>query len=157
MSMPVALKAMVLAAVIGLAATPVWAAGIPEFGTKNFSPGEATPAYFSNENGTGDAEAADDGADDTTTRPVDRVAAPRYAVDAARQRRGQRWGKNAHSPSHVRTVGYGRAAAGRFAGGTRANQAGFASTQSRRAAAGAGAAGKSHFRHASVRQVPHRG
>src|SRR5271166_2694292 len=102
--MPAALKGMVFVAAIALAAVPAWAAGMPEFGTKNFDPGAATPAYFSNENGIGDAETVDDGADDTTTRSVDRVASPRYAEGADQHHHGQMVGRRTggHSSTYAR-------------------------------------------------------
>jgi hypothetical protein len=64
--MPDMLIRLVLTAAIAGAAIPAWSAGMPEFGTKNFSPGGDAPSYFSNENGvigTAGTESWDDGGD----------------------------------------------------------------------------------------------
>lgn len=64
--MPDMLIRLAFIAVIAGAAIPAWGAGMPDFGTKNFSPGEDAPSYFSNENGvmgTAAGEAWDDGED----------------------------------------------------------------------------------------------
>jgi hypothetical protein len=156
--MPAALKGMVFVAAIALAAAPAWAAGMPEFGTKNFSPGAPTPAYFSNENGIGDAETVDDAADDATTRSVDRVAAPRYVESAAHHHHDQVAGgrTGGHSPAYARAKGQGgRSTESGSARGARSNHGGFAGARTR--ATALGNAGKSRMRHASARQSPHRG
>jgi hypothetical protein len=155
--MPAALKSIVFVVAITLAA-PAWAAGMPEFGTKNFDPGAATPAYFSNENGIGDAETVDDGADDAATRSVDRVAAPRYVEGAAQHHHDQvvvgRTG--GRSAAYARAKGQGGwSAAGRSARGGQSNHGSLAGARTR--ATALGSAGKSRMRHASARQGAHRG
>jgi hypothetical protein len=156
--MPAALKGMVFVAAIALAAVPAWAAGMPEFGTKNFDPGAATPAYFSNENGIGDAETVDDGADDATMRSVERVAAPRYEEGAVRHHHDQVVGgrTGGHSAIYARAKGQGGwSGAGRSARGGRSNHGGIAGARTR--ATDLGSAGKSRMRHASAKQGAHRG
>jgi hypothetical protein len=156
--MPAAVKGMVFIAAIALAAAPAWAAGMPEFGTKNFDPGAATPAYFSNENGIGDAETVDDGADDATTRSVDRVAAPRHVGGDNRHRHDQVFvGRTGgHSATYAREKGQGGGSTeGGSARGGRSDHRGFAAARTR--ATALGSAGKSRMRHASARQSGHRG
>jgi len=156
--MPAALKGMAFIAAIALSAAPGWAAGMPEFGTKNFDPGAATPSYFSNENGIGDAATVDDGADDVTTRSVDRVAAPRHVGGSNRPRHDQvvvgRTG--GHSAANARAKGRGgwSAASGSAREG-RPNHGAFAGARTR--ATFFGSAVKSRMRHASARQTAHRG
>lgn len=153
--MPSMLKGLVFVAAIAFAAAPAWAAGMPDFGTKNFSPDLATPAYFSNENGGGDAETVYDGADDTAARPVDRVAAPHYAEGAAQHHHGEAVGRRnaGHSAAYSRL---------RERGGwssttnSAANHGSFA-VRTRTGVAGSAAGAKSHMRHASARQSAHRG
>ena len=64
--MPDMLIRLALAAAIVGTTIPAWGAGMPDLGTKNFSPGGDAPSYFSNENGvmgTAAGEAWDDGED----------------------------------------------------------------------------------------------
>jgi hypothetical protein len=68
--MPNTLTKLALAAAMSCAALPGWGAGMPDYGTKNFTPGGDAPAYFSNESGAvlgvaADEAATDDGADRT--------------------------------------------------------------------------------------------
>src|SRR5579883_3350700 len=65
--MPMRWSSLAFAAVIASITISAWGAGMPDFGSKNFVPGAATPSYFTNESGAlpGRAtEATDDGRDD---------------------------------------------------------------------------------------------
>lgn len=83
--MPLSFMRFVLAAAIAGCGLPAWAAGMPDWGTKNFSPGGDTPAYFTNETGAvvgAVAEGSDDGADtplraaQSTSQPPELAAPP---------------------------------------------------------------------------------
>jgi hypothetical protein len=78
--MPHTLIRLAFIAAVAGAAIPAWGAGMPDFGTKNFSPGGDAPSYFSNENGApGTTEMTDDGADDIPARSMRPASAPRSA------------------------------------------------------------------------------
>jgi hypothetical protein len=65
--MPMRWSSLAFAAVIASITISAWGAGMPDFGSKNFVPGAATPSYFTNESGAlpgRAAEATDDGRDD---------------------------------------------------------------------------------------------
>ena len=125
--MPDMLIRLALAAAIAGAAIPARGAGMPEVGTKNFSPGGGAPSYFTNENGvvgTAAGEAWDDGADaaisstfDTneparmTSRYHDRIEAPqsRYHRTAyARPSRHTWTPRSAHYSTAADTTGRNR-------------------------------------------------
>jgi hypothetical protein len=105
------IRLAVAAAIAGAAAIPAWGAGMPEFGTKNFSPGGDAPSYFSNENGvvgTAAGEAWDDGenaaigsASDTSEPP--RMTSRYHERGAAHQ---SRYHSTAYAPPsrHTRTA-----------------------------------------------------
>jgi hypothetical protein len=78
--MPALLTRFVFTAVLACAAIPAWCAGMPDFGSKNFSPGGDTPSYFSNENGAvgvAASETMDDGSDDASIRSIETISEPR--------------------------------------------------------------------------------
>lgn len=95
-SMPDILRKFLLAALIAGGVAPAWGAGMPEYGTKNFSPGADAPSYFTNENGV--LGVAADFATDQ------HAAAPAPAVRAESEPR-----RAAHPTGH----GHGKSAAGR--------------------------------------------
>jgi hypothetical protein len=154
--MPVALKSIVFAAALGWAAGPVWAAGMPDTGTKNFDPGVGTPAYFTNDGNANDTEAADDGAD-MPTGSVDTVAAPSDERGGSRHYGGRSGGHRSgiHSAAYTRANRYtGRTAMSRMVRTTPISEAArgphgdHAATRTR--AAATTSTGKSHLRHVSA-------
>jgi len=68
--MPVGLIRFIFVALVAGAAVPAWGAGIPDYGTKNFSPGGDSPSYFTNENGVVVGVSESDGTDDGTDTPI---------------------------------------------------------------------------------------
>jgi hypothetical protein len=168
--MPAMVKrvAFAVAVAIAIAAIPAWSTEMPDFGTKNFSPGSAAPAYFSNEKGAalGQMDATDDGSDvsaggaaQSSVEPGNRgwSGAGHYRLAARRSgsHREPHLGMSHHSP---RTASASRPRARRPAG-TRhpAHYAAVGGT-----AAGAGQtrtakAVKSNLRHASTRFSLHKG
>jgi hypothetical protein len=109
--MPGLLIRVAFTAAVAGAAIPAWSAGMPEFGTKNFSPGGDAPSYFSNENGVVNAvagEAWDDGDDGATgsvsvgTEP-DRATSRFHGRFAAHQ-------SSDHSAAYVRSSRHFRSA-----------------------------------------------
>ncbi len=79
--MPNMLIRYALAAAIAGAATPAWSAGIPDFGTKNFSPGSDAPSYFSNETGAFLGAAASESEDgNDVPGSMQAAAEPDYSV-----------------------------------------------------------------------------
>jgi hypothetical protein len=98
------LKIALLASVLVLASSPVFAVDLPDYGSKNFSPSDDTPTYFANENEAVSARTAD-----TTERDWS-------AVDAMAPTRPAGSARTAH-----RTIGHGRYApahgSGRHAAG----------------------------------------
>jgi hypothetical protein len=87
--MPDILRKFLLAALmIAWGAAPAWSAGMPEYGTKNFTPGGDAPAYFTNEGGALGV-AADFGTDQRTPAPAVRAESePRHTAHASGQRHG---------------------------------------------------------------------
>ena len=157
--MPAALKPMILVAAIAWGATPVWGAGMPEFGTKNFSPDAATPAYFSNESSAAEADPVDDGADAPARSFAS--AAPPYVDGATRRHHGRLAGDRAGAYAAAYARGHSHAGqparADRSTQGRRADHASHSAARPRTASAGTAAAGKSHARHASVRLASRKG
>jgi hypothetical protein len=103
--MPDTLRRLVFAAAIAGAAMPAWGAGMPDFGTKNFSPGGDAPSYFSNENrgvSTIAGESWDDGEDATARSEAADVGEPGHT---ARHYRG---GYAATHRAEYRSAGYAR-------------------------------------------------
>ncbi len=162
--MPRLLTRWVLAAAIASVGGPLWAAGMPDFGTKNFSPGADVPSFFSNENavfaGPAPAESMDDGGD-VSTGPIRAVAVARRSAGTAMHRHGL--------VTHARKSASGRAMHFARARNARAISIGY-STRSQRAAtmtqsAGRGPKapragakpGKSGVRHAAAKSPSHRG
>ena len=115
--MPVKLTRFVFATALAWAAVPAWGAGMPDYGTKNFSPGGATPSYFTNENsaalGIPDNESADDGAD-TAADAAPSIAEPRQFEEAVGHHRGRLASRRseAHAAAHLRASGHSSRAAG---------------------------------------------
>ena len=85
--MPKMLIRYALAAAIAGAGTPAWSAGIPDFGTKNFSPGSDAPAYFSNESGAffGAAASENEDGNDVSSSSMLATAEPDYSVSKGPQ------------------------------------------------------------------------
>lgn len=110
--MPDILRKSLLAAVIALGAAPAWGAGMPEYGTKNFTPGADAPSYFTNETGALGV-AADFGSDPRAAAPSPAVRAEsgprraattsvhRHPASAASRHGGRRVASQAHG--HGRT------------------------------------------------------
>jgi hypothetical protein len=101
-----AVTRFVSAAAIACLAIPAWSGDMPDFGTKNFSPGGETPSYFSNEYGAPAVaadEITDDGGDGAPHRSL-RASEPRHRAVA--------WGYRARftairgSGYHVRPAGH---------------------------------------------------
>lgn len=103
--MPDVLRKFLLAALVAWSA-PAWGAGMPEYGTKNFTPGADAPSYFTNETGALGV-AADFAADQ-------RAAAPAPALRAHSQ---------PHRTAHATSRAHGRTAAGRHGARSAATQA----------------------------------
>src|SRR5271170_3087879 len=115
--MPVTLTRFVFAAAVACAAVPGWGAGMPDYGTKNFSPGGATPSYFTNENsavfGAAENENTDDGAD-TPTRTSEPTAEPLQSDRTTRHHYGKLSSRNStsHAAAHSRGKGHASQLAG---------------------------------------------
>jgi hypothetical protein len=110
--MPVTLTRFVFAAAMACAAFPVWGAGLPDYGTKNFDPGGATPSYFTNENssvlGSAENENTDDGAD-VPTRSVEREAESERPAGTTGHRHGRYTGRKAEAHAATQTHKKGHA------------------------------------------------
>ena len=109
------LKTTVLAAALAFAALPALAVDLPDYGSKNFSPAEDTPAYLANESVPVAARTAD-----TTERDwsaVDAIAPARSSPGYARSGRriaGRhgRYGSARHAASHFEKAVWGHARGG---------------------------------------------
>jgi hypothetical protein len=163
--MPGMVKRFVLAAALAGAAIPAWSAGMPDYGTKNFSPGGDAPSYFSNENGSALGLAANESMDDGGDAPIRSVRAAAEPNDGAWTASRHRHGKFASS----RRSGSHRAIRWASAGGTRTVAMGRSSRSTRSAttieaatkgrALGAGSAkhARSSVGHASARASSRKG
>jgi hypothetical protein len=161
--MPVTLTRFAYVAAFLYAAAPAWGAGMPDYGSKNFSPGGATPSYFTNENsailGTAESDNTDDGADnpaDSTPsfsegRRADR--APGYEVG---HHRGKLAGRNFER--HATSVSRGRGARAGVSGRTvgRAHSTSAAASARSYRTSGARPA-KAAARHTSARSWSRKG
>lgn len=113
--MPVILMRFAFVAALVYAAAPAWGAGMPDYGSKNFSPGGATPSYFTNENsailGTAETDNTDDGADASadSTGPMPES---QRADRSPGYRGGHHHGKLADHSFEVRTTSHSRARGG---------------------------------------------
>jgi hypothetical protein len=144
------LTRLAVAAVIAGAAVPGLSAEMPDFGTKNFSPGGDTPAYFSNENGAfglAAAEATDDGGENAAMRSLPNEPSGR-AVGHARHRAGVTFERR--SPHRV--TAQARSAVYQHRAGVANTHAATARTR-----AGSAHAPGPSVRHASARYSAHRG
>jgi hypothetical protein len=163
--MPATLTRFVFAAAIACAALPVWGAGMPDYGTKNFNPGGATPSYFTNENsavlGTAENESTDDGADMPTR------SAPAAVLWRSAGPTGHHHGKLAsrrsepHAALYLRGKGHAPKPAGARSARTtsmggsvkpsRPEHATLATAKARTAGSNSTKSAKSNVRHASAR------
>lgn len=117
--MPDMLRKSLLAAVIVLGAAPAWGAGMPEYGTKNFTPGADAPSYFTNETGALGV-AADFGADpraaalspavraESGPRRAATTSAHRHATPAASRRVASQAHGHGRSVHTAAAHGHGR-------------------------------------------------
>lgn len=163
--MPSMLIRYALAMAITCAGTSAWSAGIPDFGTKNFSPGSDAPSYFSNENGAflgaAAGESTDDGSDDGI-RSTEATAEPDYSVSAGPHHHS-RIAYTGRSASRGHSLRFASARSARSMSTSRyersAHSAGGAqpATKARMARTGGAYLGKPSLRHASVKFSSHRG
>lgn len=159
-----------LAAVLCCAGLPVLAAGMPDYGSKNFAPGGGTPAFFSNETAAPTVRSDDWSAVDAAAGPARPAAAPVHTASA----RSHRHGKIAanHRGGGTRTIGKagGKTRSSRLAAAKPAKTTRSASAArtahprspagSRSTAAAAGTRTSGHAgtsRHAAARSVQHKG
>ena len=170
--MPVTITRFVFAAAIACAAPPAHGAGMPDYGTKNFSPGGAAPSYFTNENGAvsgiPEAENTDDGAD-TTDRAASAAPEPRRAEIKSAYRRGRLAGhrSEARAGAHSRIEGRASQAAepnsartasnGRFLKPRRLEHATQANAKIETARGGGTKSARSTPRHAAAKSWSRRG
>lgn len=155
--MPVTLTRFVFAGALAWAAGPAWGAGMPDYGTKNFSPGTATPSFFTNENsavlGISANESSDDGAD-APIQSAQSTFEPRQSDERVGHHRGKLVSskRQAHASAHSRVQGHAARAAG-SANARAASIGRFAKTRQSEHAA----SGKSSQRHAAARTSSRRG
>jgi hypothetical protein len=170
--MPVTLTRFVFAAAIACAALPARGAGMPDYGTKNFSPGGAAPSYFTNENGAvlgiPEAENTDDGAD-AADRAASAAPEPRRADIKSAYRRGRFAGheSEARAEAHSRVKGRTSQAAeanrartasnGRFINPRRSEHASQANARIGTARGGGTKSARSAPRHAAAKSWSRRG
>ncbi len=168
--MPATVRRFAFVAAIAYAVAPAWGAGMPDYGTKNFSPGGATPSYFTHENsailGTAENENAEDGAD---TPAGSMPASPEvlHADRAPEYRTGRHHGRlagrsfEAHAARDSRARGHAaRSAADGARGGSNGRPAGrwaHAATSARSFRSGAARPAKTATRHASARSWSRKG
>jgi|GEM_PF-2670955 hypothetical protein len=81
--------ARILALALAVTGPPAWAAGMPPYGTKNFTPAPGTPSYFTGERGL--AYPAPPAPAATLSRPPAAAGEPAFGrrAAAARSRRGR--------------------------------------------------------------------
>ncbi len=167
--MPGTLTRFVFAAAIACTALPALGAGMPDYGTKNFSPGGDTPSYFSNENravlGATENENTDDGSD-TPLRSVQSVSEPTHSDRMTTRHHGQpivgrraRSDAAAHSrgrdrPGHIASANSARTT---LAGRSTRTARGAGAAKTRAGDAGAGKSAKPGVRHASARSSSRKG
>lgn len=166
--MPATLKGFVFAAAIAWMAVPAWGAGMPDYGTKNFSPGGATPSYFTNENsaalGIPENDSLDDGAD-APLRSAELIAEPRHSDNATRRHRGgfasrksQQRGAALRVRGHApEAVGARHASLGRPGNSGQSEHASRAAARTRAVGSGAAKSGKLNPRHAAARTPSRKG
>jgi hypothetical protein len=170
--MPVTLMRFAFVAALVYAAAPAWGAGMPDYGSKNFSPGGATPSYFTNENtailGTAETD-TDDGADASADMTGSTPESQR-ADRSSRYRVGHHHGKLAGRSFEARATSHSRARGGALrsaaAEGSRTASSGRASgrwahaapaASARSARTGGTRPAKAAARHASARSWSRKG
>jgi hypothetical protein len=155
--MPVKLTGFVFATAIAWAAVPAWGAGMPDYGTKNFSPGGATPSYFTNEKsaalGIPENESADDGAD-LPTQSAQTITEPRQSDEAVGRHRGKFANRRpqAHAAAHSRVNGHTPRATGARNARTASTER-FAGTRQ----SGHSKSARTNLRHASAKTPSRKG
>jgi hypothetical protein len=156
-----------LAAAIAGAGTPAWSAGIPDFGTKNFSPGSDAPAYFSNESGAFLGAAASENEDGSDVPgSMQATAEPDYSVSTG-PRRHSRLVYSGRSGSRGTPRGYSLHLANakstrsmstsRFERPAHSASAAQPATKARAPKSGGTKLGKSSLRHAYLKDSSHNG
>ncbi len=167
--MPSMLIRYALAMAITCAGTSAWSAGIPDYGTKNFSPGSDAPSYFSNENGAflgaAASESTDDGSDDgicsTEASPETDYSVstgPRHHSRIAYTGRSGFRGASRDRSLHFASARSTRSmSTSRYERSAHSAGAAQSATKARMPRIGGGYLGKPSLRHASVRFSSHRG
>ena len=169
--MPAIIRRFAFSAALACAALPARGAGMPDYGTRNFDPGVATPSYFTNENGTvlgtPEIESADGGAE-TPARSVEAVSEAPHSYRTTGHHHAYRasYSSKSHAASiggkgHATGAGEAKvsrtASMGRSAKSSRPEHA-IHATASTRTAGGAGTRpAKSSLRHASAKSPSRKG
>lgn len=163
--MPSMLIRYALAMAITCAGTSAWSAGIPDYGTKNFSPGSDAPSYFSNENGAflgaAASESTDDGSDDGI-RSTEATAEPDYSVSAGPHHHSRliysgRSGSRGHSLHFANARSTRNLSTSRYERSAHSASATQQTTKARTPRTHGARPGNSSPRHASVKFTFHKG
>jgi hypothetical protein len=110
--MPNRLRIAVLAVALSAAGVPAYAAEIPVYGTKNFTPGGDTPAYFTHNVAAPTVRSEDWSAADQAAGPAAPAAAAEHVSQATARHHGKVAG-NHHGGSHVASKAKGKSRASR--------------------------------------------
>ena len=150
-----------LAAALCCAGLPAFAAGLPDYGSKNFVPGGGTPAFFSNETAAPTVRSDDWSAVDAVTGPERSAPAPAHAAAASSHRHGKVAANHRAGGAHAAGKSAGahasRVAAARSVKPKRTASAGH-TAHARPAASGSRTSGHAKTsRHAAARSAQHRG
>jgi hypothetical protein len=166
--MPKMLIRYALAAAIAGAGTPAWSAGIPDFGTKNFSPASDAPAYFSNESGAffGAAASENEDGNDVSSSSMLATAEPDYSVSKG-PRHHSRVAYSSRSASRGAPHGYSvtvasakstrNISANRYERAAHSVSAAQPVTKARAPKSGGTKLGRSGLHHASLKASSHNG
>lgn len=159
--MPNRLTIAVLAVALGAAGLPAFAAEMPAYGTKNFTPGGATPAYFTHNTAAPTVRSEDWSAADQGAAEVDAAEPPSHAPAATARHHAE---LSAHHRAGTRTAGKtkGKSRATHLAVAKPGRATRTASAAHTRSAGSAGKArsashGKSATRHAAAKSSERKG
>ena len=166
--MPSMLIRYALAAAIAGAGAPAWSAGIPDFGTKNFSPGNDAPAYFSNESGAflGASASENEDGNDVSSVSIQATAEPDYSVSsgprhhsrlAYTSKSGSRAAARGHSLRLANAKSTHGMSTARYERSAHSASTAPPGTKTRMPRTGSTKSGKSGLRHASVKASSHNG
>ncbi|MGH7058849.1 MAG: hypothetical protein ACREFH_00565 [Stellaceae bacterium] len=165
--MPKRLTIAVLAVALSAAGLPAFAAEMPAYGTKNFTPGGATPAYFTHNTAAPTVRSEDWSAADQGAAAVDAAEPPSHAPAAearhhaklsAHHRAGSRTAgktKDKSRATHLAVAKPGRAT--RTESAAHARSAGSAGKASSAGKARTASHGKSATRHVAARSSERKG